>query len=192
LAQSWISGLDAVTAARPILERLHEETKETVALMMVRDQHSLCVLEFPNPHVLAMSRGIGPMGHLGRGASGKAILAFMDDKTVETVLRTLPKDVDKRLLLDDLAKVRRDKFRISRGEVFAGAVSIASPFFDHTSRVAGSIAVFAPEARVTEDWIARMTTRYVGAAVELSAALGLRPSGIAPPKPMSRASSKAR
>jgi IclR family transcriptional regulator, acetate operon repressor len=192
LAQSWLSGLDPVAAARPILERLHEETKETVALMTIRDQQSLCVLEFPSPHVLAVSRGIGPMGHLGRGASGKAILAFMDDKTVEIALKTLPKDVDKKLLLDDLAKVRRDKFRISRGEVFAGAVSIASPFFDHTRRVAGSIAVFAPEARVTEDWIARMTKRCVGAAAELSAALGFSPSGDTTPTLTSRAAGKLR
>jgi DNA-binding IclR family transcriptional regulator len=52
LAQSWLSGLDPVAAARPILERLHEEANETVALMVVRDQQSLCVLELPSPHVL--------------------------------------------------------------------------------------------------------------------------------------------
>ena len=94
LAQSWLSGLDPVAAARLILERLHEETKETVALMTVRDQQSLCVLELPSPHVLAVSRGIGPMGHIARGATGKAILAFMDDKAVESILRTLPKDIN--------------------------------------------------------------------------------------------------
>lgn len=133
------------------------------------------------------------MGHLGgRGASGKAILAFMDDKTIEAVLRTLPKGVDKKLLLDDLAKVRRDKFRISRGEVFAGAVSIATPYFDHMRRVAGSIAVFAPEARVTEDWIARTTKRFVAAAAELSAAMGFSPLSDATAKPMSRVAGKVR
>jgi len=192
LAQNWLSGLDAVAAARPILERLHEETKETVALMTVRDRQSLCVLEFPSPHVLAVSRGIGPMGHFGRGASGKAILAFMDEKTLEAVFRTLPKDVDKTLLLDELARVRRDKFRISRGEVFAGAVSIAAPYFDHMHRVAGSIAIFAPEARVTEDWITRMTKRFVSAADELSAALGSNSSGATASKPMARTGDKVR
>jgi IclR family transcriptional regulator, acetate operon repressor len=186
LAQSWLSGLDPVTAARLILERLHEETKETVALMTVRDQQSLCILELPSPHVLAISRGIGPMGHIARGATGKAILAFMDDKAIETILRTLPKDINKTQLLEDLAQVRRDKFRISRGEVFAGAVSIAAPYFDHLCAVAGSIGIFAPEARVTEDWVGRTTKRVIGASAELSAALGYDSSGDARPKLMSQ------
>lgn len=177
LAQSWLSGLDPVTAARPILGRLHSETSETVALMVVREQQSLCVLEFPSPHVLAVSRGIGPMGHLARGASGKAILAFLDEKSIEAALRTLPKGIDKSALLEDLAKVRRDKLRISRGEVFAGAVSVAAPYFDHLNAVAGSLGVFAPEVRVDEDWIARTAKRVRAAADELSAALGWRSSG---------------
>jgi IclR family transcriptional regulator, acetate operon repressor len=177
LAQSWLSGLDIVAAARPILERLHEESKETVGLMVLRDQQSMCVLELPSPHVLAISRGIGPMGYLGRGASGKAILAFADDDAVETILRTLPKDIEKKHLLDDLAKVRRDGFRVSRGEVFTGAISIAAPYFSHTHSVAGSIAVYAPEPRVTDDWLAWMTKRIVAGAAELSAVLGHRSSG---------------
>src|SRR3974390_2127712 len=76
LAKSWLSGLDIVTAARPILESLHEDSKETVGLMVLRGQQSICVLELPSPHVLVIARGIGPMGHLARGASGKSILAF--------------------------------------------------------------------------------------------------------------------
>lgn len=192
LAQSWLAGLDPVTAARPILERLHEEANETVALMVVRDQQSLCVLELPSPHVLAMSRGIGPMGTLARGASGKAILAHMDSETVEAVFKTLPKEIDRKLLLDDLAKVRRDGFRISRGEVFAGAVSIAAPYFNHMHCVAGSIAVFAPEARVRDDWVARMTKRIVRAAAEVSTALGHRPLGDATSKAVPRAAGKVR
>jgi DNA-binding IclR family transcriptional regulator len=193
LAQSWLSGLDPVAAARLILERLHEETKETVALMTVRDQQSpLCVLELPSPHVLAVARGIGPMGHMARGATGKAILAFMDDKAIESALRTLPKGVDKALLLKELEQIRRDKFRISRGEVFAGAVSIAAPYFDHLGRVAGSIGIFAPEARVTDDWLGRTTKRVMGASVELSAALGCTSSGDAKPKQMPRAAGNVR
>ena len=45
--------------------------------------------------MLSMSRGIVPVGHLTRGATGKTILAFMNDNDREVVLRTIPKDVDK-------------------------------------------------------------------------------------------------
>ena len=112
LAQNWLSGLDQVAAARPILGRLHDLTKETVSLMVLRDQQSLCVLEFPSPHVLSVVRGTGPAGHMARGATGKAMLAFMDDKALESALRTLPKGVAKPALLAELAEVRRSKFGV--------------------------------------------------------------------------------
>jgi len=172
LARNWLSALDPVAAARPILARLHDETKETVALVIAREQQALWVMELPSPHVLAFSRGIGPVGHLGRGATGKAILAFMEDKSLAAALKTLPKDIDKSALLDDLAKVRRDGFRISRGEIFEGAVAIAAPYFDHARHVAGSIGLVAPEIRMTPELITRTTARLVAAAAELSTALG--------------------
>jgi IclR family transcriptional regulator, acetate operon repressor len=172
LAYNWTSGLDTVSAARPVLERLHKETGETVALFTLREHQHLCVLELRSPQVLSMSRGIGPMGHLARGASGKAILAFMDEKALNAILQTLPEDIDKNTLLQDLARVRRDRFRISRGEVFAGAVAIAAPHFDHTHCIAGSIAVFGPEARLSEARIIEIRERVVAGAAELSAALG--------------------
>jgi len=182
LAQSWVTGLDQVAAARPILERLHEESKETIGLMMRRGQQSVCVLELPSPHVLAMSRGVGLLGHLGRGASGKAMLAFADEETSAAALKTLPRDIDRKRLLEDLAKVRRDGYRISRGEVLTGAISIAAPYFDHTHAVAGSIAVQAPEARVTENWVAATVKGVTAAAAELSAALGHKsPGRLTPP-----------
>lgn len=176
LAQSWSSGIDLVAAARPIIERLHDETQETVALMTLRGDESICLVELRSPHpVLTISRGIGPMGHLGRGASGKAILAHMADETREAILKTLPKDIDRKRLLDDIAKSRRDGFRISRGERFAGATSIAAPYFDHTHTVAGALAVFSPDVRATDERMAWMARRVVAAAAELSAVLGHKP-----------------
>src|SRR5262245_57430718 len=172
LAQNWMAGLDPIAAGQPIVERLHEETKETVDLVILRGLQHFCVLELPSPHVLSMARGIGPMGHLGRGGSGKAILAFMSEKEIETVLRTLPKGVDKKTVLADLAATRRDKFRVSRSEIFDGAVGIAAPYFDNAHRVAGSIVVFGPEIRFNEQRIANVSKLVVRSAVELSAALG--------------------
>jgi DNA-binding IclR family transcriptional regulator len=145
--------------------------------MIVRGQQSICVVELASPHVLAISRGIGPMGPLGRGASGKAILAHVDDATREAVLKSLPKDIDNKRVRDNLAGIRRDGFRISRGEVIPGATSVAAPFFDHTHAIAGAIAVYAPDARADDDRVAWMTKRVATAAAELSAALGHKSPG---------------
>lgn len=192
LAQSWTGGLDPVRVGRPIIESLHEQTKETVGLFIARDRQHVCVLELPSPHVMSMSRGIGPMDSLARGASGKAILAFTNEKDLEAVLRTLPKGVDRNLLLEDLAAIRRDGHKIARGEIFAGAVGIAAPYFDHAGTVAGSIIVFGPDVRFDEDRIAWTARRVMESATELSAALGHAPSRGAKPGRASSPSARSK
>jgi IclR family transcriptional regulator, acetate operon repressor len=186
LARNWLSGLDPVTAARPILKRLHEESGESVGLMMIRSPQYMCVVELPSLQPLAISRGAGRVAPLGFGASGKVMLAYADDETLKAALRMQPKDTNRKRLLNDLAKIRYDGFRVSRGEVFAGAISVAAPYFDHAHRVLGTIAVYGPDVRVTDEWVARMTKRVLAGTAELSAALGDK-SSAAMARPMLRA-----
>lgn len=173
LAHTWLSGLSVVDAARPIIDRLREETGETAALFLMRGHERLCVLEQKSRHVLAISRGIGDTGPLVKGASGKAILAFMSDAQRSGALEQVTDPIQ-----SDLARVleqiHRDGFALSRGEVFAGAVALAAPIFDHAGDVVGSIGVFGPSARVTGLMIPDLAARVVAAAEHLSTQLGHR------------------
>jgi IclR family acetate operon transcriptional repressor len=176
-AHSWLAGLDVVGVARPSLERLRAETGETAALFVRRGSLRQCVLELTSSHVLAMSRGVGETDHLWRGASGKAILAFVEEGEITKILSALPRGTDPKRLSVDLTRVRKDRLAISRGEVFIGAIAIAAPYFDHTDRVAGSLGVFGPQARLDSQWEVK-TTRILGKfAAGLSAKLGHRPAG---------------
>jgi DNA-binding IclR family transcriptional regulator len=172
LAHSWMAGLDVITLARPILERLRAESGETAALFVRRGTLRQCVIELTSPHVLAISRGVGETDYVGRGASGKAILAFMEDNDIAAFMRALPKGMDAKRLATDLARVRKEGLAVSRGEIFVGAIAIAAPYFDHTHRVAGSIGVFGPQARLDEQWVARTTRSIAKCAAELSTLLG--------------------
>ena len=172
LSQNWLAGLDPVVLGLPNLERLHEETRETVALALIREHQHLYVLEMPSPQVMSVSRGIGPMDHLTRGASGKVILAFMSDKDVNAVLQSAPKDIDKKAVLSQLERIRKDEYWVARGEIFAGAVGIAAPYFDRENRVIGSVVVYGPEVRFSEERIAQTTKLVVECAIAISATLG--------------------
>jgi DNA-binding IclR family transcriptional regulator len=175
LAHSWMAGIDVIALAQPILGRLRAETGETAALFVRRGSLRQCVLELTSPHVLAMSRGVGETDNVIRGASGKAILAFMEKDEIAAVLRAAPKGTDTRRLEADLARVRKDRLAVSRGEVFVGAIAIAAPYFDHTHRVAGSIGAFGPQARLDEQWVARTSSSVSLSAQELSTKLGYAP-----------------
>jgi IclR family transcriptional regulator, acetate operon repressor len=172
LAHSWVAGIDVVALTRPILEELRAATGETTAFFLRRGDLKQCVAELPSPHVLAISRGLGETDHLWRGASGKAILAFLDDDEMAEITRRLPKIINKPKLTADLLRARADGYFVSRGEVFVGAIAIAAPYFDHTGSVAGSVGVFGPEARLDERWVVQAASSVVKSAAELSAACG--------------------
>lgn len=172
LAHNWIAGIDVIGVARPILEELRNATGETTALFLQRGDLRQCVAEVVSRHVLAISRGLGETDHLWRGASGKAILAFLDDGEIAEITRAIPKTISKATLAADLSRVRNDGYFVSRGEVFVGAIAVAAPYFDHTGKVTGSIGVFGPEARLNERWVVKTASSVVKSAAELSVASG--------------------
>jgi IclR family acetate operon transcriptional repressor len=173
LAHVWSSGVDVAQRARPILERLRDMTGETAALFVLQGDRRLCLVEVTSRQVLMISRGVGETEHISRGASGKAILAHLTgDAAIASVWRSLPPEVNRGRLMEELARARKEGVAISRGEVFRGAVAIAAPYFGPGGHVAGSIGLFGPEARLDE-----LQARHCGAllrdgARELTAALG--------------------
>lgn len=176
LAHVWLAGVELTRIAQSFLEDLRDCSGETAALFVRRSAERLCVIECPSRHVLAISRGVGDSGHITRGASGKAILAFLGaaerDKLLEESLNT----PGRRLTIDELEKTRRDGFSISRGEVFAGAVAIAAPFFDMNGEVCGSIGLFGPQARLNDARVSELVPSLLKAARELSVRYGAPPS----------------
>lgn len=176
LAHAWFSNIDATQVARPLIEQLWTETNETAALFILRNDRRLCVMELTSRHALAISRGLGETEHIARGASGKAILAFLGAEDIARLLKTAPKEIDRKRLARDLARVRETGYAITRGEVFVGALAIAAPFFDHTGHVGGAVGLFGPQARIDEATAARYVQLVVTAARRLSVELGHAPS----------------
>ena len=164
LASSWI-GQDAfVRTARPVLQRLWEETDETIALFVIGgDDEKICIEELPSRQALTFSRGVGFTEKLDVGASGKSMLAFV------------PGAPDDPLLV----KIRRDGYSVSEGEIIEGAVSIAAPVFGSDGRVAGGVCLFGPEVRMTAANRNRNIARVCAAAEDISRSLGHRPAAAA-------------
>lgn len=131
MTQAWSASLNLPALASPVLERLHRQVGETVGLYVPRGDQRVCVAEMPGPQALTVVRGVGSVAPLSRGASGRVILAHR------------PEGEDDK----ELARVRRQGFALSRGELMPGVVAIAAAFFDQAGQVAGSVAVFAPESR---------------------------------------------
>lgn len=172
LAHVWKSTLDLGAIAQPVLRRVWEATHETVALFVPQGNMRLCVAELPSPQPLNFKRGVGYTERIVRGASGRAILAYMDP-TVED-LRSYVQGTGLNLkeLEAELALTRQRGYSTSHSELIPGAAAVAVPFFNQQGQVAGSLGVFGPEVRLDAARQKAAVNLLLEEAVKLSEALG--------------------
>lgn len=169
LSKAWSSGLEITEVARPVMERLWEDTGETVALMMHSGSDRICVAELPSPQPLSFRRGVGHREHITLGASGRAILAFIDEPG--PYLAKLPAK-RREACVRNLEGVRAAGHAVSREELIAGAVAMAAPVFSTGGRVVGSLAVYGPSVRIDEAKVQRILQRLVRASTQVSRSIG--------------------
>lgn len=172
LADIWSSSLDVSAAADPIMKRLWTETEETVAVFVPQGPLRLCIAELPSPQVISFKRGVGYTELLARGASGRAMLAFMDLAPDELPVFLRGTDLDPKEFARELARTRKRGYATSHNELIRGAVAIAAPFFYRSGRLAGSLGLFGPEVRLDKVRLEKLGTLVQKHARELSKALG--------------------
>lgn len=173
LANVWLSTLDVVDVARSLIEELRDSTGETAGLFLLRDHTRLCALECKSREVISYSRGMGNAGDISQGATGKAILAALNDHEVESALDAMKLKGDKRASIKtSVADTRERGYAISFSEIIEGAVAIAAPFYDYHGAVAGSVGLFGPQARFSEEKIKAAAGNVISTAASLSERLG--------------------
>lgn len=172
LAHVWSSTLDLKTVAEPILRRLWEGTQETIALFVPQGNLRLCVAELPSPQPLSFRRGVGYTERIARGATGRAILAYMEPTTEELRSYLQGTPVNLKELESELAATRKRGYSTSHSELISGAVAIAVPFFDRHGQVAGSMGVFGPEVRLDGKRQSEVAQMLLEESVRLSECLG--------------------
>jgi DNA-binding IclR family transcriptional regulator len=166
LAYVWNTSNRIADIAQPPLRRLWESTGETAALFVPEGAYRLCVAEIESAQPLSFRRGVGYREKLMLGASGRAILAY----TEGDLDRLEGTKVDQ----NELAAIRQRGYALSRDELINGAVALAAPFFDGADRIAGSLCIFGPSVRMTEDKVKEFSGLLMQEAQALSQALGQR------------------
>ncbi len=172
LAHIWSSSLDLSQIANPILQKIWRETGETVAMFVPQGHLRLCVAELPSPQPLNFKRGVGYTERIVRGASGRAILAYMPTTEDELKRYVQDSDIDLKILQDGLTQTRRRGYATSHNELISGAVAIAVPFFDRNAAVAGSIGIFGPEVRLNANKLKLLAQLLKSESAVLSNMLG--------------------
>lgn len=168
---------DVRGAALPSLERLHEQTRQTVFLIVRRGFEAVCIERIDGEFVQVMILAIGGSLPLHAGAATRSILAFMDRDFWERFVSSAPlarftdrTPTTRKELFAELERVRKQGYAVSDEDVIPGIASIGAPIFDHTGSVCAAVSASGPRSVVLDGGkFAQYTSR---AAVDISRRLG--------------------
>lgn len=165
--------VSVVARARPIMQELAAKTGETASLQARLGLDRVCIAEVPSPQQLKYEIGVGFSAPLHAGASGKCLLAFLDNEARSAILDALglvkftkATITDRGGLERDLVRSRERGFTISRGERSLGGVAVAAPVYSGDHFVA--LMVAGPEFRIRDRVLKSVQSLVVEAAAALS------------------------
>lgn len=158
-------------SARAILARLVEATGESCNLTALEGDSMRYLERVETHHPLRLSMEVGAHVPLHCTATGKLMLALMDDSTRRATLDRIalashtPRTQTQRGVLEqDLALIRQQRIGIDREEFVLGMVAVAVPVLDGKGRMIAAIASHGPTARVSLPFLLDQVPRMREAA----------------------------
>lgn len=179
---------DIAEIARPFLERLVGESEEACLLgQYIGAGRMMFVGEVPSRDPLGYRIEKYVPTSVAWGASGRSILAQLDDGTIGTVVRrgdrapsTAAAMPSRKKMLEDLEEIRERGYAFTiDGHKIANSVGIAAPIFGRDRGVMGSLCLTIPALRFKRGSERRLGGLIVASAAELSDSLSHREWAIA-------------
>lgn len=170
--------VDLTRAARVHLDRLAERTGEAALLAIAEGQSVLYLDRGQSDQSFTMVANVGRRSPLHTNASGKALLAHMPDRVVESVIaaglerRTSATIVDPQILREELGTIRSRGYAACWQEQEPALNSIAVPLWDYTGQVCATLTVAGPSTRLTRRAVPRLLGILQDEAASVSAELG--------------------
>ena len=180
LAATAVARLPVVSQARPELEQLSSATSETSNLAIMDRHHVVYVDQVTTAQTVVMASWVGRRSPVHASSSGKAMLAFGDPKTRDSILRrrrfealTDRTITDPAVLSTVLDQVRRRGFASSSGELEDGLVTVAAPVLDGNGRAIAAVSIAGPVYRFPARDISGLARHVMAAGI----AIGHRMAG---------------
>lgn len=175
---------DLTTIARPHLNRLMEESKESVNLAVPDGDEMVYLVHVRSHHsMLQLFTQTGARVPLYATGVGKLFLSRMDKKDVEAYLerthfraRTPSTIREKAALQKELAHILDAGFAVDNEEFEAGVRCVAALVFDHRGQPAAGVSITGAVVRITPDRIERFGKMVRRCARDISFELGFNPT----------------
>jgi len=179
VAAKLLDKVDIRKVARPFLERLSAETKETVHLGVLEDGEVVYIEKIGGPRKLGMASRIGERFPAHSTALGKVLLAALPEQEVWQIIgqkglaqrtpNTITSSVD---FMNHLREVRANGYAIDNEENEIGIRCVAAPTLNHTGQAIAALSVSGSILSVNENSMDRLLNLVVETARQISSMLG--------------------
>ena len=178
-----IQELEIKEVARPHLEDLAAKTKELVNIAILDGKEVLYIDKIDSSQSVRAHIPIGGRAPAYCVATGKAILAHLEDEEVIKIISSAKKVTDKTVtgidhFRDHLAEIRRRGYSINLGEYHDDVGGIAAPIRDGEGNVVAAVGITFPLNRGTSKNILRFGSLTMEAAAAMSRKLGYADANI--------------
>lgn len=180
LGSAVVARFDERQAALPVMERIHEETGETVFLCVRRGREAVCIERLDGRRVQSLALQLGGSLPLHAGAAPRVLLAHEPVDVWEEYIGKGPlaaftanTPTTAEALFERLEEVRRLGYSVSDEDVTVGIAALGAPILDYQGVVRAALSVSGIRVAILgDDVVERMVDLVVSGASEISAALG--------------------
>lgn len=179
LGSEVVARLSIREEARPVMEELAEQTKETIHLATLDRGEVVYIDKIDSPQTIRMYSRIGRRAPAYCTGIGKALLAWSSPETVEQLLAKGPLHqftkntiVEPVQLRAELQMIREKGYAIDNEEHEAGVCCVAAPIHGMDGKVTTALSVSIPSLRFQKKRLPYLQQLVIEAARKISSRLG--------------------
>ncbi|MFW6022555.1 MAG: IclR family transcriptional regulator [Halanaerobiaceae bacterium] len=160
IADIIANDFDLKKIVHPYLKKIVNACNETCNLVALENHHVVYLDQIESTNMVRMFAREGSRGAAYCTGSGKALLANLDDKTLENYLDKVELKkftentiTDKVILKKELQKIKAQGYALDLEEKERGVRCVAAPLFNKDKKLVAAISVSGPCARITEEYL---------------------------------------
>lgn len=179
LGQTVTNQIDIRQVAAPVMERLVQDTGETVHLVVQEGNEIVYIDKIESQATIRMFSNIGKRAPMHCTGVGKAILSNLANEEIDNIIKenglekfTNNTITDPQKLREHLKEIQMLGYSIDDEEHEMGIKCAASPIFNFKGEVIAGISVAGPIMRINDNKIQHMAIEVLKASKEISESLG--------------------
>lgn len=160
--------------ARPVMEQLRNETRETVNLYLLDKESRVCFEQCEGLQSIRHLVKIGERLPLWAGAGGKVILAYQPISFQNQIFKQVSLKERLKPLQQELIEIKLQQCASSIDEREVGSAAVAAPIFNINHEVKACLSISGPTSRFTPEIIDKFKELAQRDAMAISQKLGYR------------------